>query len=149
MITVSTPILLSNVQKSNILSTVYSLFIGGCSCADYLCIMAATINTFNPPQRWSSCSVATYNAAISRTFNNLARCLHNVPTDILGDPVCGNGILEEGEMCDCGSPQVSMQLMCSTNTVPVPLRSDFSAPYVDTLLSPLVSRCEFCSSHIL
>jgi disintegrin/metalloproteinase domain-containing protein 28 len=89
---------------------------GACSCPDSLCIMAATINTFNPPQRWSTCSIDTYNSVVSRTYNNLARCLHNVPSDILGDPVCGDGILEEGEVCDCGSPQECTDPCCDART---------------------------------
>ena len=71
--------------------------------------MAAIINTYNPPDSWSTCSVNKINEVFSRLSNNLARCLHNTPDDILGDPVCGDGIVQDDEVCDCGSPQVSVQ----------------------------------------
>ena len=65
--------------------------------------MEAVINTNNPPQTWSSCSVDT----INRVFdNNLARCLHNMPNDTLVDPECGDGIVQGDEVCDCGTVQV-------------------------------------------
>ena len=66
--------------------------------------MAATI-TFNPPTRWSQCSVDQLNSGFTGS-RNLDRCLFNEPTTVVGDPVCGNGIQEDGEACDCGSPQV-------------------------------------------
>ena len=70
--------------------------------------MAENINERDPPQTWSSCSVAAINSAFSRATGNLARCLHNIPSpdSILGTPVCGDGILQGDEMCDCGYPQV-------------------------------------------
>ena len=68
-----------------------------------MCIMAAVI-TFTPPTSWSQCSIDDLNEG----FNvfNLDRCLFNEPTMVVGDPVCGNGIQEDGEHCDCESQQV-------------------------------------------
>ena len=66
--------------------------------------MAATI-TFNPPDRWSQCSSDQLLSGFTGP-RNLDRCLFNEPTSVVGDPTCGNGIMEEGEACDCGSPEV-------------------------------------------
>ena len=79
--------------------------------------MAAVINTGNPPQTWSSCSVSTVREAFSRSRNNLARCLHNEPDTPIGDPACGNGIREGTEVCDCGTPQVSLGTTASVTSL--------------------------------
>lgn len=34
-------------------------------------------------------------------------CLKNQPSDVIGIAVCGNSLLEEGEECDCGKPEVT------------------------------------------
>ena len=36
----------------------------------------------------------------------LGTCLDNEPLVTVADPVCGNGIRERDEICDCGTPQV-------------------------------------------
>ena len=85
---------------------------GSCSCSggSSLCVMASIINITNPPEIWSSCSVDSINTALTRTHNNLARCLHNVPQDFGGNAVCGDCVIQGDEECDCGSPQVSFLL---------------------------------------
>jgi hypothetical protein len=75
---------------------------GSCSCPEQRCVMSAVINTANPPQSWSSCSINTMNSRIG----GYAHCITNTPEDILGDPVCGDGIVQGDEVCDCGTPQV-------------------------------------------
>ena len=67
----------------------------------------ATVAGIPPPELWSSCSITQLRSALTRSENNLARCLRNDPAKTVADPVCGNGIRERDEICDCGSAQVS------------------------------------------
>ena len=85
----------------------YVLLIDACSCSDHSgrCVMAA-VSGFPPPEQWSSCSRTNIQTALTRANNRLGRCLENEPISTIGDPVCGNGIREGNEICDCGSPQV-------------------------------------------
>ena len=57
-----------------------------------------------PPTMWSQCSRDELQSGFDN--GNLDRCLFNEPTTVVGDAVCGNGILQAGETCDCGSPSV-------------------------------------------
>ena len=86
----------------------YSTASCGCPDGQSRCIMAAII-TFNPPTRWSQCSIDDLNTGFTGP-RNLDRCLFNEPTTVVGDLSCGNGIQDEGEDCDCGSPQVGPRL---------------------------------------
>lgn len=100
------PILYNTVQYKLIALSLTA----SCSCtaSSGQCVMTAI--SYGAPELWSSCSVNQLQRALGRTSNNLGRCLGNEPTFSVGSPVCGNGIREGDEICDCGSEQVSIQL---------------------------------------
>ncbi|KAL5471174.1 hypothetical protein EMCRGX_G029261 [Ephydatia muelleri] len=77
-----------------------------CNCTDSTtknkCIMASVLS--NPsPTHWSDCSSKDLMTGLNPTTKNLGRCLTNNPAMTVGSPVCGNGIQEGTEICDCGS----------------------------------------------
>ena len=86
-----------------------------CTCDDPTthCIMAAVSGEPFPTQ-WSSCSRDELNNGLNNL--NLGQCLTNQPTMTVGDPICGNGIREGDEVCDCGS-QVECTDPCCNATV--------------------------------
>uniref|UniRef100_A0A8W7PB90 Uncharacterized protein n=1 Tax=Anopheles coluzzii TaxID=1518534 RepID=A0A8W7PB90_ANOCL len=64
------------------------------------CIMEAKLSdSTDIPNRWSDCSVEDFRLSLKR---GLAACLKNRPGRLLVRAVCGNGLLEPGEQCDCG-----------------------------------------------
>ncbi|KAJ8344694.1 hypothetical protein SKAU_G00288870 [Synaphobranchus kaupii] len=78
---------------------------GDCRCPDAWlgCIMEDT--GFYIPRKFSRCSVEEYVRFLQRGGGS---CLFNKPNKLLDPPECGNGFVETGEECDCGS-----QLECS------------------------------------
>ncbi|TSR04305.1 Disintegrin and metalloproteinase domain-containing protein 28 [Bagarius yarrelli] len=83
-----------------------------CTCGgDRSCIMSATLS-YNIPKLFSTCSLAHYEQFLN-TRN--PECLLNKPQaqDLLQPPMCGNGLREVGEACDCGSVSIAdASLMC-------------------------------------
>ncbi|XP_044541361.1 disintegrin and metalloproteinase domain-containing protein 1a-like [Gracilinanus agilis] len=73
-----------------------------CMCGDeYYCIMHESVSQ---QQLFSNCSFEHFYTFM---FSIRSSCLARMPGDttIFRIPVCGNGILERGEECDCGTNQ--------------------------------------------
>eukprot|EP00457_Paulinella_chromatophora_P001385 gb/GEZN01001387.1/.p1 GENE.gb/GEZN01001387.1/~~gb/GEZN01001387.1/.p1 ORF type:complete len:947 (-),score=88.86 gb/GEZN01001387.1/:173-3013(-) len=69
----------------------------GNTCQNSGFIMNAVLATI--PDTFSTCSLAYYQSTVPIIPN----CLDNVPTSRWGQPVCGNGVVDQGEKCDCGA----------------------------------------------
>uniref|UniRef100_A0A673M8I2 Disintegrin and metalloproteinase domain-containing protein 9-like n=1 Tax=Sinocyclocheilus rhinocerous TaxID=307959 RepID=A0A673M8I2_9TELE len=85
--------------------------ITGCKC-DGSCIMAPTAGGST---QFSGCSERDFERLILRGGGT---CLRNPPSqdNIITVPRCGNGILESGEECDCGTPQECTNKCCNAAT---------------------------------
>ncbi|XP_077475217.1 disintegrin and metalloproteinase domain-containing protein 11-like isoform X2 [Stigmatopora argus] len=73
---------------------------GDCRCPDTWlgCIMEET--GYYLPRKFSRCSVDEYHQFLLQGGGS---CLFNKPNKLLDPPDCGNGFVEPGEECDCGS----------------------------------------------
>ncbi|XP_076000464.1 disintegrin and metalloproteinase domain-containing protein 11-like [Genypterus blacodes] len=80
---------------------------GECRCPDSWlgCIMEDT--GYYLPRKFARCSVDEYVQFLLRGGGS---CLFNKPNKLLDPPECGNGFVEPGEECDCGS-----QVECARN----------------------------------
>ncbi|KAL1274145.1 hypothetical protein QQF64_026959 [Cirrhinus molitorella] len=87
---------------------------GGCVCPDGTCIMTAALSYFIP-QHFSSCSTNSY---VDYLNNKNPECLLNMPNpkDLIQPPLCGNGFVETGEECDCGTVQECTNPCCNATT---------------------------------
>ncbi|XP_062522623.1 zinc metalloproteinase-disintegrin-like batroxstatin-1 [Corticium candelabrum] len=64
------------------------------------CLMRASFNAASPFTSFSTCSREDYEQTL---LDGFGVCLFNTPTELFDDPDCGNGFVEDGEGCDCGS----------------------------------------------
>ena len=77
-----------------------------CTCTDPPCVMSKS-STSQESKSFADCTVAKYQSLIR---DGLLPCLFNYPREFYLEPVCGNGLLEKGEECDCGTLEVNTQL---------------------------------------
>uniref|UniRef100_A0A669QR36 ADAM metallopeptidase domain 22 n=1 Tax=Phasianus colchicus TaxID=9054 RepID=A0A669QR36_PHACC len=87
-------------QNIGIFSDRRKLISGECKCEDTWsgCIMGDT--GYYLPSKFSKCDIEEYHEFLN---NGGGACLFNKPTKLLDPPECGNGFVEDGEECDCGT----------------------------------------------
>ncbi|XP_068942306.1 disintegrin and metalloproteinase domain-containing protein 22 isoform X3 [Petaurus breviceps papuanus] len=90
----------SLAHNLGIFSDKRKLVSGECKCEDTWsgCIMGDT--GYYLPKKFSQCNVDEYHDFLN---NGGGACLFNKPSKLLDPPECGNGFVETGEECDCGS----------------------------------------------
>ncbi|XP_041476373.1 disintegrin and metalloproteinase domain-containing protein 12-like isoform X2 [Lytechinus variegatus] len=74
----------------------------GCQCdapSNVGCVMEPSSGSV-PPTNFSSCSYEYLETSLEK---GLGACLFDYPDQIFDGPICGNGFLEVGEECDCGT----------------------------------------------
>ncbi|KPP78945.1 hypothetical protein Z043_101510, partial [Scleropages formosus] len=96
-----------------------------CICTGSTCIMSAALS-YDIPENFSSCSDANYEQFL--TSRN-PPCLFNKPDymSLISTPKCGNGFVENGEQCDCGTVEECKNPCCNATTCTLTAGSQCSA----------------------
>ncbi|XP_066932758.1 zinc metalloproteinase-disintegrin-like VLAIP-B [Clytia hemisphaerica] len=72
-----------------------------CSCVNAPCVMGATA-PYSQVKGFTSCTIEKYE---KEEDSGSYPCLYDYPDTLVGPKACGNGYLEEGETCDCGTEE--------------------------------------------
>nr|XP_038022922.1 zinc metalloproteinase-disintegrin-like ohanin isoform X2 [Anas platyrhynchos] len=85
-----------------------------CICSAKVCIMTDTVSSIIP-KLFSSCSLQDFEKYM---LNDMPKCLTNIPdiNTIVAPPTCGNGFVEKGEECDCGTAEECTNPCCNPET---------------------------------
>ncbi|XP_010134328.1 PREDICTED: disintegrin and metalloproteinase domain-containing protein 2-like, partial [Buceros rhinoceros silvestris] len=87
-----------------------------CHCPGRVCLMSPAARRFTGAKAFSSCSIGDFETFLKRGGGT---CLFSSPR--LTGPsyqaaVCGNGVVEPGEQCDCGTAEACSKDKCCTET---------------------------------
>ncbi|XP_021098318.1 disintegrin and metalloproteinase domain-containing protein 22 isoform X4 [Heterocephalus glaber] len=90
----------SLAHNIGIISDKRKLASGECKCEDMWsgCIMGDT--GYYLPKKFTQCNIEEYHDFLN---SGGGACLFNKPSKLLDPPECGNGFIETGEECDCGT----------------------------------------------
>ncbi|XP_066475515.1 disintegrin and metalloproteinase domain-containing protein 9-like [Tiliqua scincoides] len=105
----------------------------GCDCnctSPGKCMMASGYITC---QRLSNCSRQVYYDTIRKPGKE---CLLNLPTKVFRQKICGNGILEDNEECDCGLHEECLRNGCCQKDCRL-------KPNIDCLHGLCCKNCKF------
>ncbi|NXX16693.1 ADA32 protein, partial [Podargus strigoides] len=88
-----------------------------CRCPGHVCVMSPRALHLSGAKAFSSCSLRDFETFLKRDGG---ACLSDSPR--VSDPsprraaVCGNGVVEPGEQCDCGAAEACSKDKCCTKT---------------------------------
>ncbi|NWW87503.1 ADA32 protein, partial [Rhynochetos jubatus] len=88
-----------------------------CRCPGRVCIMSPEAPRFSGAKSFSSCSIRDFQTFLKHEGGE---CLFHTPrlTGLSSRraSVCGNGVVEPGEQCDCGAAKACLKDKCCTTT---------------------------------
>ncbi|XP_062522509.1 zinc metalloproteinase-disintegrin-like lachestatin-1 [Corticium candelabrum] len=118
----------------------------GRTCDDCLtgCLMRRSFNSSMPYTSFSNCSREDYEVTLRDGFGV---CLFDTPAMLVGGPICGNGFIEDGEGCDCGSAMECLQkndTCCNSTNCQL-----FDGASCSSVEPCCTSECKFASSGSL
>uniref|UniRef100_A0A3P8XHC7 ADAM metallopeptidase domain 28 n=1 Tax=Esox lucius TaxID=8010 RepID=A0A3P8XHC7_ESOLU len=112
-----------------------------CTCSGNSCIMAPSLS-WDIPKTFSSCSTENYNQFLN---GRNPECLLNKPDfrRLESPPVCGNGFLERGEDCDCGTLEDCRNPCCNATSCTLTRGSECAAGECceDCKILPSSTKC--------
>ncbi|XP_057898335.1 disintegrin and metalloproteinase domain-containing protein 32-like [Melospiza georgiana] len=87
----------------------------GCSCPGRVCTMSPEAPYFSGSKAFSNCSIRDFESFLKQGRGD---CLFSSPRlsrqSRQSGAVCGNGVVEPGEQCDCGTAQECLKDRCCT-----------------------------------
>ncbi|NWI64991.1 ADA32 protein, partial [Todus mexicanus] len=107
-----------------------------CRCPGRVCLMTPAARYFRGAKAFSNCSIRDFETFLKHKGG---RCLLSSPR-LTGlsyrKAVCGNGAVEPGEQCDCGTAEACSKDKCCTKTCQF-------KPGVKCTSGPCCSECQF------
>ncbi|XP_062452663.1 disintegrin and metalloproteinase domain-containing protein 18-like [Rhea pennata] len=85
-----------------------------CRCPGSVCIMNANALRFSGVKAFSTCSIRDFEKFLKRNRDCPFSRSHVSEPSYRKTPVCGNGVVERGEQCDCGSVEACAKDKCCT-----------------------------------
>ncbi|KAF1531162.1 Disintegrin and metalloproteinase domain-containing protein 32, partial [Eudyptes sclateri] len=86
-----------------------------CRCPGRICLMSPEALRFSGAKAFSSCSIRDFETFLK---HDGGACLFNRPRltglSYRRKAVCGNGVVEPGEQCDCGAAEACLKDKCCT-----------------------------------
>ncbi|NXL10578.1 ADA32 protein, partial [Mesembrinibis cayennensis] len=88
-----------------------------CRCPASICVMSPEALRLSGAKAFSNCSIRDFETFLK---HNGGACLFNRPRltglSYRRAAVCGNGVVEPGEQCDCGAAEACLKDKCCTKT---------------------------------